>query len=109
TIPEISMIGRTEEELTTERVPYEVGQARYNEIAKGQIIGDDEGMLKILFHQETRQILGVHSIGESSAEIIHVGQAVMEFGGTIDYFRDAVFNYPTMAECYKVAAYDGLN
>jgi NAD(P) transhydrogenase len=109
TIPEISMIGRTEEELTKERVPYEVGQARYNEIAKGQIVGDDEGMLKILFHQETRRILGVHSIGESSAEIIHVGQAVMELGGTIDYFRDAVFNYPTMAECYKVAAYDGLN
>jgi NAD(P) transhydrogenase len=83
--------------------------ARFSEIARGQIAGDHSGMLKILFHRETRQLLGVHVIGECSTEIVHIGQAVMALGGTIDYFRDTVFNYPTMAECYKVAALDGLN
>ena len=109
TIPEISMVGQNEEQLTEQRVPYEVGMARFSEIARGQIAGDHSGMLKILFHRETRKLLGVHVIGECSTEIVHIGQAVMALGGTIDYFRDAVFNYPTMAECYKVAALDGLN
>jgi NAD(P) transhydrogenase len=109
TIPEISMVGKNEEELTAERVPYEVGVARYSEIARGQINGDRTGLLKLLFHRETRKLLGVHVIGEAATEIVHIGQTVMGFDGTIDYFRDTVFNYPTMAECYKVAALDGLN
>ncbi|MFO0790261.1 MAG: Si-specific NAD(P)(+) transhydrogenase [Pirellulales bacterium] len=109
TIPEISMVGRNEEQLTEARVPYEVGTARYSEIARGHIAGDTQGMLKLLFHRETRKLLGVHVIGEAATEIIHIGQSVMSLGGTIDYFRDTVFNYPTMAECYKVAAFEGLN
>jgi NAD(P) transhydrogenase len=109
TIPEISMVGMNEEELTAARVPYEMGIARFSEIARGQINGDRTGMLKLLFHRDTRQLLGVHVIGESATEIVHIGQTVMAFDGTIDYFRDTVFNYPTMAECYKVAALDGLN
>jgi NAD(P) transhydrogenase len=109
TIPEISMVGKNEQQLTKERVPYEVGTARFGEIARGQIAGDRTGMLKLLFHRDTRKLLGVHVIGESATEIVHIGQAVMALDGTIDYFRDAVFNYPTMAECYKVAALDGLN
>jgi NAD(P) transhydrogenase len=109
TIPEISTVGKSEEELTAERVPYEVGIARYDEIARGQINGDRAGMLKLLFHRDTLKLLGVHVIGESATEIVHIGQTVMSFDGTIEYFRDTVFNYPTMAECYKVAALDGLN
>jgi NAD(P) transhydrogenase len=109
TIPEISMVGQNEQQLTRDRVPYEVGVARFGEIARGQISGDYTGMLKLLFHRETRRLLGVHAIGEAATEIVHIGQAVMAHGGTIDYFRDTVFNYPTMAECYKVAALDGLN
>jgi NAD(P) transhydrogenase len=109
TLPEISMVGKNEEQLTADHVPYEIGIARFGEIARGQIAGDQTGMLKLLFHRETRELLGVHVIGESAAEIVHIGQAVMALGGTIEYFRDAVFNYPTMAECYKVAALDGLN
>ena len=109
TIPEISMVGKNEQQLTAEKVPYEVGVARFREIARGQIVGDRGGMLKLLFHRESREILGVHCIGDTGTEIIHIGQAVMALGGTIDYFRDTVFNYPTMAECYKVAAFDGLN
>jgi NAD(P) transhydrogenase len=109
TIPEISMVGQTEQKLTADCVPYEVGIARYREIARGHIIGDTTGMLKILFHRHTRKVLGVHCIGEAATEIVHIGQAVMALGGTIDYFRDTVFNYPTMAECYKVAAFDGFN
>lgn len=109
TIPEISMVGKSEEQLTKERVPYEVGIARFREIARGQILGDKLGMLKLLFHRTTRMLLGVHCIGETATEIVHIGQSVMAFDGTIDYFRDTVFNYPTMAECYKVAAFDGLN
>ncbi len=109
TIPEISMVGKSEEQLTKERVPYEVGIARFREIARGQILGDKLGMLKILFHRASRKLLGVHCVGETATEIIHIGQSVMAFDGTIDYFRDTVFNYPTMAECYKVAAFDGLN
>ncbi|HBR18241.1 MAG TPA: Si-specific NAD(P)(+) transhydrogenase [Deltaproteobacteria bacterium] len=109
TIPEISMVGETEEELTKKGVPYEIGCALFQEVAKGQIIGDTHGMLKLLFHRETRQLLGVHIIGERATELIHIGQAVMSFGGTIDYFKDTVFNYPTLTDAYKVAALNGLN
>jgi NAD(P) transhydrogenase len=109
TIPEISMVGDTEESLTKAHVPYEFGIAYYKEIAKGHIIGDDIGMLKLLFHRDSLKLLGVHAIGERAAEIIHIGQAVMAYGGTIEYFVNTVFNYPTMAEAYKVAAFDGLN
>ncbi len=108
-IPEISMVGKNEEELTTAGVPYEVGKARYKEIARGQIIGDVTGLLKLLFHAQTRELLGVHIVGEGASELIHIGQAVLSFKGTIDYFIDTVFNYPTLAECYKVAAFDGIN
>ena len=109
TIPEISFIGKTEEQLTEEDVPYEVGVAYYREIARGQIRGDTTGRLKIIFHRETRHILGVHIIGEGASELLHIGQAVMALGGTIDYFADTVFNYPTLAEAYKTAAFNGIN
>ena len=109
TIPEISMVGRTEEEMTEDNVPYEVGRAQYREIARGQIIGDDSGMLKLLFHTGTRKLLGVHIIGEGASELVHIGQAVLALGGTVDYFVETVFNYPTLAECYKTAALDGIN
>jgi len=108
-VPEISMVGKTEEELTRAGIPYEVGIARYKEIARGAILGDDSGLLKLLFHREDRKILGVHIIGTSATELVHIGQAVMAFGGTLDYLVYAVFNYPTFAECYKVAALDGYN
>jgi NAD(P) transhydrogenase len=108
-IPEMSMVGRTEEDLTKADVPYGVGIARYREIARGQLIGDDRGMLKLLFHRQTREVLGVHAIGEGATELIHIGQAIMAYHGKIDYFIDTVFNYPTLAECYKVAALDGIN
>jgi NAD(P) transhydrogenase len=108
-IPEISMVGRNEDDLTRDGVPYEIGVARYREIARGQIIGDTIGMLKLLFHSETRQLLGVHVIGEGATELVHIGQAVMAHGGKLDYFVDTVFNYPTLAECYKVAALAALN
>ncbi|HEX6436859.1 MAG TPA: Si-specific NAD(P)(+) transhydrogenase, partial [Candidatus Binatia bacterium] len=109
TIPEISMVGRNEDELTRDGVPYEIGVARYREIARGQLIGDTVGMLKLLFHSDTRALLGVHIIGEGATELVHIGQAVMALGGKLDYFIDAVFNYPTLAECYKVAALAALN
>jgi NAD(P) transhydrogenase len=109
TIPEISFIGKTEEQLTDEDVPYEVGVAYYREIARGQIRGDTTGRLKLIFHRETREILGVHIIGEGATELLHIGQAVMVLKGTMDYFIDNVFNYPTLAECYKAAAFNGLN
>jgi NAD(P) transhydrogenase len=109
TIPEISFIGKTEEQLTDEDVPYEVGVAFYREIARGQIRGDTTGRLKLIFHRETRLLLGVHIIGEGASELLHIGQAVMILGGTMDYFVDTVFNYPTLAECYKAAAFNGLN
>ena len=108
-IPEISMVGRNEEELTKEEIPYAVGIAHYREIARGQLIGDDTGMLKLLFHRHTHALLGVHAIGEGATELIHIGQAVMAYKGKVDYFIDTVFNYPTLAECYKVAAHDGIN
>jgi NAD(P) transhydrogenase len=109
TIPEISFIGKTEEQLTEEDVPYEVGVAYYREIARGQIRGDTTGRLKLIFHRETREILGVHIIGEGAAELVHIGQAAMVLKGTVDYFIDTVFNYPTLAECYKAAAFNGVN
>jgi NAD(P) transhydrogenase len=108
-IPEISMVGKNEEELAREDVPYGVGIARYREIARGQLIGDETGMLKLLFHRQSRELLGVHAIGEGATELIHIGQAVMAFKGRLEYFIDTVFNYPTLAECYKVAALDGIN
>ena len=109
TIPEISTVGKNEEELTEAGVPYEVGKAHYREIARGQIIGDNTGMLKLIFHQETRALLGVHIIGEGASELIHIGQAVLAFNGTVDYFVNTAFNYPTLAECYKTAAFNGIN
>jgi NAD(P) transhydrogenase len=109
TIPEISFIGKTEEQLTEEDVPYEVGVAYYREIARGQIRGDTTGRLKLIFHRESHALLGVHIIGEGASELLHIGQAVMALGGKLDYFVDTVFNYPTLAECYKVAAFNGLN
>src|SRR5205807_500310 len=109
TIPEISFIGKTEEQLTDEDVAYEVGVAYYREIARGQIRGDTTGRLKLIFHRETRLVLGVHIIGEGACELLHIGQAVMVLGGTVEYFVDTVFNYPTLAECYKAAAFNGLN
>src|SRR5882672_7100676 len=108
-IPEISMVGATEEELTRHKAPYEIGLARYTELAKGQMLGDENGLLKILFDPESLKLLGVHIIGDRAAEIIHIGQAVLTMGATIEYFRDTVFTYPTLAEAYKVAALDGLN
>ncbi|MDP9867030.1 MULTISPECIES: Si-specific NAD(P)(+) transhydrogenase [Streptosporangium] len=109
TIPEISFIGRTEDELTHSHVPFEVGISRYRELARGQIIGDTYGMLKLLVSPETRVLLGVHVFGTGATELLHIGQAVMGCGGTIDYLVDAVFNYPTLAESYKVAALDAMN
>jgi NAD(P) transhydrogenase len=108
-IPEISFVGRTEDELTEARVPFEVGIARYRELARGQIIGDSYGMLKLLVSPDDGTLLGVHVFGTGATEIIHIGQAVMGCGGTVDYLVDAVFNYPTLAECYKVAALDATN
>lgn len=108
-IPEVSMVGAPEHELTRQRVPYETGIARYREIARGQILGDDSGLLKMLFQRETRKLLGVHCIGTGATELIHIGQAVMAFGGGLDYFLDTVFNYPTLAECYKVAGLGAAN
>jgi NAD(P) transhydrogenase len=108
-IPEISMVGRSERELTREDVPYEVGIAYYRDVARGQLIGDQTGMLKLVFHQHTRELLGVHILGAGATELIHIGQAVLAHRGTIDYFVDTVFNYPTLAETYKTAALDGLN
>ena len=109
TIPEISFLGKTEEQLTEEDVPYEVGVAYYREIARGQIRGDTTGRLKLIFHRQDHSLLGVHIIGEGASELLHIGQAVMALGGKLDYFVDTVFNYPTLAECYKVAAFNGLN
>ena len=109
TIPEISMVGRTERELTAAKVRYEVGLSRFSELARAQMIGDERGLLKLLFDPDTLRLLGVHVMGESATEIIHIGQAVLSMGGTIDYFRDTVFNYPTLAEAYKVAALNGMN
>ncbi|WP_166261112.1 Si-specific NAD(P)(+) transhydrogenase [Marinobacter salicampi] len=112
TIPEISSVGRNERELTEARVPYEVGQAFFKDLARAQITGDAVGMLKILFHRETRELLGIHCFGDQAAEIVHIGQAIMNQPGelnSLNYFINTTFNYPTMAEAYRVAALNGLN
>ncbi len=109
TVPEISVVGQNEQQLTRSRTPYEIGVARYREIARGQILGDKVGMLKLLFDPESRKLLGVHAIGQGATEIIHIGQAVLAYEGTIDYFIENTFNYPTFAECYRVAGLDGYN
>jgi NAD(P) transhydrogenase len=109
TIPEISFVGQNEEELTEKNIPYEIGKAQYREIARGQIVGDSIGRMKLIFHRDSRELLGVHIIGEGAVELVHIGQAVLALGGKIDYFVDTVFNYPTLAECYKNAAFDGIN
>ena len=108
-IPEISMVGAPEHELTAKKIPYETGVARYREIARGQILGDQSGMFKMLFHREDRRLLGIHCIGTGATELVHIGQAVLGLGGGLDYFMRTVFNYPTLAECYKVAALDASN
>lgn len=109
TIPELSYVGSTEEELTAAATPYEVGVARYRELARGQLLGDAHGMLKLLVSPDDRRILGVHVFGTGATETVHIGQAVMGTGGSVDYLVDAVFNYPTLAEAYKVAALDAVN
>lgn len=108
-IPEISYVGRTESDLTEDSIPYEVGRAHYRELARGQIIGDSHGMVKLLVSPSDRTLLGVHAFGAGATEVVHIGQAVMGLGGTIDYLVDSVFNYPTLAEAYKVAALDAAN
>jgi NAD(P) transhydrogenase len=108
-IPEISFVGRTEDDLTNSRIPFEVGISRYRELARGQIIGDSYGMLKLLVSPDDRKLLGVHVFGTGATELIHIGQTVMGCGGAVDYLVDAVFNYPTLAESYKVAALDAMN
>lgn len=109
TIPEISMVGETEDQLTEKGVSYDVGSAYFHEVARGQIIGDVHGMLKLIFERNTRKLLGVHIVGERASELIHIGQAVLNYGGPIDYFKDTVFNYPTLSDAYKEAALNGLN
>lgn len=109
TIPEIAMVGRTEQDLTQQKVPYEVGIARFEELAKAEMIGDEIGMLKLLFDPDDRKLLGVHVIGDQATELLHIGQSVLALGGTLDFLADNVFNYPTLAEAYKVAALNGLN
>jgi NAD(P) transhydrogenase len=109
TIPEISYVGKTEDELTAEAIPYETGLSRYRELARGQIVGDSYGMLKLLVHAEERTLLGVHVFGTGATDLVHIGQAVMGCGGTVDYLVDTVFNYPTLSEAYKVAALDATN
>ncbi len=109
TIPEISFVGKSETELTTSAIPYEVGLSRYRELARGQIVGDSYGMLKLIVHAETREILGVHVFGTGATDLVHIGQAVMGCGGTVDFLVDTVFNYPTLSEAYKVAALDATN
>lgn len=108
-IPEVSMVGATEEELTRNKIPYETGVARYKEISRGPILGDESGLLKMLFHREDGRLLGCHCIGSGATELIHVGQAVLGLGGGLEYFLKTIFNYPTLAECYKVAAYNAAN
>jgi NAD(P) transhydrogenase len=109
TIPEIAMVGKTEAELSTAKVPYEVGIARFSEVERGKIIGDASGVLKVLFHRNTLQLLGVHIIGEAASELVHIGQTVMGFQGGIDYLSQVVFNYPTLGQAYRTAALDGMN
>ncbi|MGE0471606.1 MAG: Si-specific NAD(P)(+) transhydrogenase [Nitrospira sp.] len=108
-IPEVSMVGKTEEELITAGVPHGTGRAQFREMARGHISGELHGLLKVIFHRDTHALLGVHIIGQGATELIHIGQAVLAYGGTVEYFVHNVFNYPTMAECYRTAALDGIN
>ena len=109
TIPEISYCGQSEDDLTRSSVPYEVGISRYRELARGQIVGDSYGMLKLLVSTDSRQLLGVHVFGTNATELVHIGQAIMTCGGTVDHLVDTVFNYPTLSESYKIAALDAAN
>jgi len=109
TVPEISYCGQTEDQLTKSSIPYEVGISRYRELARGQIVGDSYGMLKLLVSTDSRQLLGVHLFGTVATELVHIGQAIMTCGGTVDHLVDTVFNYPTLSEAYKVAALDAAN
>src|SRR5262245_19432009 len=109
TIPEISMVGQNEQQLTRSRIPYEVGVAAFDEVARAQIAGDQTGMLKVIFHSETLELLGVHILGDGASELVHVGQSVMMSGGTVETLRDTVFNYPSLGEAYRVAAANGLD
>ncbi|MGC4095589.1 MAG: Si-specific NAD(P)(+) transhydrogenase [Nitrospira sp.] len=108
-IPEVSMVGTTEEELAASGIPHASGRAFFREMARGHITGDLHGLLKVIFHRDTHKLLGVHIIGPGATELIHIGQSVLTYGGTVEYFVHNVFNYPTMAECYRTAALDGLN
>ncbi len=108
-IPEIGFVGKTERELTDSAVPYEVGVSYYRELARGQILGDTHGLVKLLVSPVDRKLLGVHAIGANATDVVHIGQAVMGLGGTVDFLVDSVFNYPTLAEAYKVAALDAVN
>jgi NAD(P) transhydrogenase len=108
-VPEVSMVGKTEEELITAGVPHATGRALFREMARGHISGELHGLLKLVFHQDTHALLGVHIIGQGATELIHIGQSVLSYGGTVEYFVHNVFNYPTMAECYRTAALDGIN
>ncbi|UVT19850.1 MAG: Si-specific NAD(P)(+) transhydrogenase [Nitrospira sp.] len=108
-IPEVSMVGKTEEELTASGVPHASGRAFFREMARGHISGELHGLLKVIFHRDTHKLLGVHIIGQGATELIHIGQSVLTYEGTVEYFVRNVFNYPTMAECYRTAALDGLN
>jgi hypothetical protein len=108
-VPEISMVGATEQDLVAKRIPFETGVARLRETARGQILGIESGLLKLLFSIETRKLLGAHILGEGATELIHIGQAALALGGTLEYFVESVFNYPTLAEAYKIAALDAWN
>ena len=112
TSPEISSVGRTERELTAAGIPYEVGHSLFRSLARAQITGNTVGMLKLLFHRDSLQLLGIHCFGDHAAEIVHIGQAIMAQPGaanSVQYFVDTTFNYPTMAEAYRVAALNGMN
>src|SRR5439155_20126793 len=108
-IPEIGFVGKTERELTEAAIPYEVGVSYYRELARGQILGDTHGLVKLLVSSDDRRLLGVHALGANATDVVHVGQVVMGLGGTVDFLVENVFNYPTLAEAYKVAALDALN
>jgi NAD(P) transhydrogenase len=108
-VPEISTVGISEEEAKRQRIPYESGIARFRETSRGHIMGLHTGMMKMIFALETRRLLGVHIVGEGATELIHIGQAVLNLAGTLDYFIENTFNYPTLAEAYKIAALDAWN
>jgi NAD(P) transhydrogenase len=109
TVPEMSYVGSTERELESAGTPFRAGKARYREVAKGEIIGDETGLVKLLFHRGTERLLGVHIIGSAATDLVQLGHAVMTFSGTASYFRDAVFNYPSLSECYRIAALDATS